>query len=121
MIQSLLTLKDAVNDALKAMDRKDLLLTDNEWSILVGVAEILKPFDEVTTDLSSQYYPSISKVIPSIRILQHNLGSMHFDASCTILAIFEMKSDLLKNIFDRFNLTMENSTAHLVTTFLDPR
>jgi hypothetical protein len=37
MIQSLLTLKDAVNDALKAMDRKDLLLTDNEWSILVVV------------------------------------------------------------------------------------
>ena len=37
----------------------------------MGVAEILKPFDEITTDLSSQYYPSISKVIPSIRILDH--------------------------------------------------
>nr|CAH0103384.1 unnamed protein product [Daphnia galeata] len=105
------------------MDSKDLLLTTDEWSILAGVAEILKPFDEVTTYLSSQYYPSISKtvVILSIRILQHNLGSMHFDASCTILAIFEMKSDLLDYISDRFNMTTESSTAHLVSTFLDPR
>jgi hypothetical protein len=37
MIQSLLTLKDAVNDALKAMDRNDLLLTPEEWSIWSGL------------------------------------------------------------------------------------
>lgn len=121
MIKSLLTLKDAVNDALKAMDRTDLLLTPDEWSILTGVAEILKPFDEVTTDLSSQFYPSISKVIPSIRILQHNLGAINIDANCPILTIFEMKSDLLGNLMDRFNITMESSTAHLVSTFLDLR
>ncbi|KZS20288.1 Uncharacterized protein APZ42_013066 [Daphnia magna] len=96
MIQSLLTLKDAVDGALKAMDKTELLLTANEWNILAGSAEMLKPFDEVTTDLSSQYYPSISKVIPSIRILQHNLGALNITGCCPILK--KMSSDLLANI-----------------------
>jgi hypothetical protein len=52
MIQNLFTLKDAVNDALKVMVSSNLLFTPNEWSILTGVAKILKPFDEVTRDIS---------------------------------------------------------------------
>ncbi|KAI9559424.1 hypothetical protein GHT06_013412 [Daphnia sinensis] len=79
---------------------------------------MLNPFDEVTTDLSSQYYPSISKVIPSIRILQHNLGALNITGCCPILK--KMSSDLLTNINDRFHITTEKSTVHLVTTFLDP-
>ncbi len=61
------------------MDRNDILLTPDEWSILAGVNEILKPFDEVTTDLSSQFYSSLSKVIPLIKFLQPNLRAMHID------------------------------------------
>ncbi len=60
MMQSLLTIKDAVTGALKAMDKSILLLTENEWKMLTAVAEILKPFDDITTELSSQYYPSLS-------------------------------------------------------------
>ncbi|KAI9550748.1 hypothetical protein GHT06_004941 [Daphnia sinensis] len=101
MIKSILTLKDAVDGALKAMDKPELLLTANEWTISLGsVCNMLNPFDEVTTDLSSQYYPSISKVIPSIRILQHNLGALNITGCCPILK--KMSSDLLTNINDRF-------------------
>lgn len=64
MIKSLLSLKEAVDGALKAMDSTDLLLFDYKWETLAGVAEILRQFYEVTADLSAQYYPSISKVIP---------------------------------------------------------
>lgn len=121
MMQSLLTIKDAVTGALKAMDKSILLLTENEWKMLTAVAEILKPFHDITTELSSQYYPSLSKVIPSIRILLQNLGTVHLESNLELLPIFEMKSDLTNNIRDRFHLTMDNSTAHLVSTFLDPR
>jgi hypothetical protein len=121
MIQNLFTLKDAVNDALKVMVSSNLLFTPNEWSILTGVAKILKPFDEVTRDLSSQNYSSISKVIASIRILQRLLGEMRFDNNCSILTLFELKTRLLRNITQRFNESMETSRAHLISTFLDPR
>ena len=53
MIKSLLSLKTEVDKALKAMDRLDLVLTDMEWATLAGVAIILKPFDDVTTNFSS--------------------------------------------------------------------
>jgi hypothetical protein len=50
---------------------------------LTGVAEILKPFDEVTTDLSPKYYSSISKVFSSIQIIQHGLEAIeNIEANC---------------------------------------
>ncbi len=72
-----------VDGVLKATDRNDLLFTQNEWDILAGVVSMLKPFDEVTTVLSSQFYTSISKIIPSIKILQHN--HKKFIRGCPIL------------------------------------
>nr|CAH0106119.1 unnamed protein product [Daphnia galeata] len=59
------------------MDRQDLMLEDWEWETLAGAKVLLKPFDILTQDLSSQYYPSISKVLPSIRLLQEYLTEIH--------------------------------------------
>ncbi len=42
MIKSLLSLKEAVDGALKATDRTDLLLSDYEWETFAGAAEILR-------------------------------------------------------------------------------
>lgn len=68
MIRSLIDLKEFVQDALRSsvIDRRDLDLNEFEWEILANAVEILKPFHELTKDLSSQNYPSISKVIPSM-------------------------------------------------------
>lgn len=121
MLDSLLTLKDPVTDTLKAMDRLDLLLTDNEWETIAGALEILRPFDSVTRDLSSQYYPSISKVIPSIRILFLNLRDLKINEHNPILKA--MIDDLRKNMHTRFDdwLTGKKSAVHVTSTFLDPR
>jgi hypothetical protein len=119
MIKSLLSLKTEVDKALKAMDRLDLVLTDMEWATLAGAAIILKPFDDVTTDLNSQYYPSISKVIPSIKILLHSLTTMITTEFNPVLKT--MLSALQNNLTRRFIHTTEQSTAHMVSTYLDPR
>jgi hypothetical protein len=42
------------------IDRRDLDLNEFEWEILANMVEILKPFDELTKDLSSQ----ITRVFP---------------------------------------------------------
>lgn len=41
MIQSLLTLKDAVDGAMKAMDKTDILMAVNKCTIFVGSAKML--------------------------------------------------------------------------------
>ncbi|KAK4009603.1 hypothetical protein OUZ56_018737 [Daphnia magna] len=58
MIASLVELKKYVQDSLSspAIDRSDLDLQLHDVT-LVSALELLQPFDEVTTDLSSQHYP----------------------------------------------------------------
>ncbi|KZS02086.1 Uncharacterized protein APZ42_001015, partial [Daphnia magna] len=55
MIRSLIDLREFVQDALRSpvIDRRDLYLDDFEWEIIANAVEILKPFDELTKDLSS--------------------------------------------------------------------
>jgi hypothetical protein len=79
MIRSLIDLKDFVQDTLRSsvIDRRDLDLNEFEWEILANVVEILKPFDELTKDLSSQNYPSISKVIPSTVLVTKWLNNIN--------------------------------------------
>jgi hypothetical protein len=79
----------------------------------------LKPFDDITKDLSSQFYPSLSKVIPSIRILQHNLAVIQQTAYNKELE--KLILDLTENITTRFDLSLRKLTSTLVTTYLDPR
>jgi hypothetical protein len=79
MIRLLIDLKDFVQDTLRfsVIDRRDLDLNEFEWEILANVVEILKPFDELTKDLSSQNYQSISKVIPSTVLVTKWLNNIN--------------------------------------------
>jgi hypothetical protein len=70
---------------------------------LAGAREILKPFNDITKDLSSQFYPSLSKVIP------YNLDLEAFI------------KDLTDNINIRFDQSLRKLTSTLVTTYRDPR
>ena len=111
-------LQGSVRDTLKVMDRQDLLLEDWEWETLAGAKVLLKPFDILTQDLSSQYYPSISKVLPSIRLLQEHLTEIHNHEFNDVLLM--MCSSLNLNMKERFVDFYQNS-CHLVSSYLDPR
>ena len=107
-----------MTDTLKVMDRQDLLLEDWEWETLAGAKALLKPFDILTQDLSSQYYPSISKVLPSIRLLQEHLTEIHNHEFNDVLLM--MCSSLNLNMKERFVDFYQNS-CHIVSSYLDPR
>jgi hypothetical protein len=98
------------------MDRRDL--SDCEWETLAGVTILLKPFDILSQYLSSQYYPSLSKVLPSIVLLQDHLKEM--DGNENNDGLIMMNSALHFNLKDRFNEFYAN-TAHTVATYVDPR
>jgi len=119
MIDSILDLQNEVNAALVLMKRPDLVLSEEDLKILAGAREILKPFNDITKDLSSQFYPSLSKVIPSIRILLHNLAAITLTGYNLDLEAFI--KDLTDNINIRFDQSLRKLTSTLVTTYLDPR
>ena len=66
MLQSLLDLQQPVNDALVLL-KPELKLEDVDWVVISEILSVLAPFEEITRDLSSQYYPSVSKAIPAAR------------------------------------------------------
>ena len=72
MLRSLLDLKQSVDDSL-AIVKPELKLNVIEWDEIEELVFVLASFEEITTDLSAQQYASVSKVIPSIRLLEHML------------------------------------------------
>ena len=63
MLCSMMTLKDPVLAVLDLMQRNDLAIGEQNWETIAAAVGLLVPFLQVTEELSSQEYPSISKVI----------------------------------------------------------
>ena len=59
----MMTLKDPVLAVLDLMQRNDLAIGEQDWETIAAAVGLLVPFLQVTEELSSQEYPSISKVI----------------------------------------------------------
>jgi hypothetical protein len=115
MLRSLLDLKEAVDDSLTIL-KPEMKLDVIGWDEIDELVFLLAPFEEITTDLSSQHYPSVSKVIPAIRLLEHALE----DIQPTFASIGQLKRDISVDISNRFQY-VENVTPLLVSTYLDPR
>ncbi|XP_061785007.1 E3 SUMO-protein ligase ZBED1-like [Nerophis lumbriciformis] len=70
MIQSVLKNKDAVITTIALTNPRLPTLTQEEWEELKQAGEVLKPFEEVTVEISGQGYVTVSKVILLARGLQ---------------------------------------------------
>lgn len=109
-----------MTEALGALRRTDLDLTNAEWAGLKQLVEVLGPFEEVTTSLCSQFYASISKVIPAVRLLQLHLQSLKPFHSA-LPGIEKLVNDLHVNVTNRFKDIEKTHTTAIISTFLDPR
>ena len=74
-----------VNTALCFMDRNDLCLSAAEIDTMSDAMTLLKPFEEVTKELSADMLVSISKVIPLACSLQQITTAMFFETQTSIL------------------------------------
>jgi hypothetical protein len=117
-----LDLRGEVNVALALCNRMDLVLDENEWEVLIGALQILQPCQYLTADLSSSSYPSISKVLPSAKILRDKIEGLSaaIDYTANHVALNTMCANLKQNISSRLGEYRMN-TIHLVATYLDPR
>ncbi len=51
-------------------------IQEYEWETVAGIIEVLTPVEEVTTEFSSQFYPSLSRLIPIIKISMTRLAAI---------------------------------------------
>ncbi|KAF0691848.1 zinc finger BED domain-containing protein 1-like, partial [Aphis craccivora] len=119
MLERLIKLKEPLTIVMITLKETPSNLESQEWSIIEDMIPLLRPFNNLTVELSAEQYPTISKVIPLIRGLQLSLNSK---SPKTRLGIF-IKGRLLDSTTKRFDgiekqaLTPQFSRA----TLLDPR
>ncbi|XP_049796731.1 uncharacterized protein LOC126213411 [Schistocerca nitens] len=63
MLERIVEIKDAVKTSLVLFTVDFEQLTDEEWNICSELCSVLKPFAQVSTQLSAESYPTGSQVI----------------------------------------------------------
>lgn len=101
---------NAITTTLCLLDKKDLCLDNIE--LMQDAVGLLASFESVTTEVSSEAYVSLSKVIPLIRSLQK--------LTISSTSKSQLRDKLIANIAYRFG-TVENNHLLAASTFLDPR
>jgi len=77
MLQSSLPLEDE-RDAIADYKRlKTIMITEAEWTAIVDLIAILKPFNDVTKYVSSGMHPTMSIVYPTIVALRDSITKKH--------------------------------------------
>jgi hypothetical protein len=66
MFERVIKIKEPVEAALGMLHNPVPMLTADEWKIVKQINQILKPFEQMSRELSSEKYVSISKVIPMV-------------------------------------------------------
>lgn len=118
MFNRVLLLQGAIEATLILLEREDLNLSANEWSSLKELCLVLKPFEEVTVELSAENYVTLSKLIPMVSILKRQLASVMNEV--TIFQIITCIRTIQQELSKRFDLIEDNAHCAL-STYLDPR
>jgi len=67
MLERLVQLKEPLTIATISLTEAPIFLNHDEWNTIQDIIPLLKPFNNLTVELSAEQYPTISKVIPLIR------------------------------------------------------
>lgn len=104
--------QQAAQTALCLLGKANLCLSEEDWDSISQAIEALKPFEEVTREVSADKNVTLSKVIPLLSLLQRASASAGPNAN--ILA-----SHLAENCRWRFPSREQNSIL-AASTLLDP-
>ncbi|XP_008178492.1 zinc finger BED domain-containing protein 4-like [Acyrthosiphon pisum] len=116
MIERLLTIKIPLTASMSSLPRDPDCLNASEWEIISDCVNILKPFENITSELSGENYPTLSLVIPLIRGLQYMLKNLITETTIGN----EFKNKLIDVVVRRLD-HLEKDKIVAKSTFLDPR
>ncbi|CAG9821993.1 unnamed protein product [Phaedon cochleariae] len=115
MLERIVQVKDAVI-ATVALLRSDLSIKEDSWEIIEGVLPLLKPFYEVTVEISAEKNITLSKVIVLNNLIQSFLQK-HSSQNDKVVSV---QSALKRGMENRFK-DLENNVLYAECTVLDPR
>nr|CAI5850148.1 unnamed protein product [Callosobruchus analis] len=118
MFSRLILLEEAVTVTVGLLHNPIAMLTAEEWTLLREICKILEPFEQITTEISSEKHVTISKIIP----IHYGLVSVlkKFQTEITVSAAQTLILDLLDSISKRFG-RIEFNPLLAKPTLLDPR
>jgi len=70
MLERIVEQEEAVQTALRLLNKNDLTISNEEVDVIKGIIELLQPFEAVTREILAESYISGSKIIPLSRALQ---------------------------------------------------
>ncbi|XP_076659022.1 E3 SUMO-protein ligase ZBED1 [Halictus rubicundus] len=117
MLCNLLDLRSILSVVLTDLSHRGVLrIAQDEWEIVSGVIQVLKPIYEATEEVSGDSNVAISKIIPIVHCIQAALENQgELPADVTLLRV-----NLLNELAARFE-DIETHPVYSFATFLDPR
>ncbi|KAM8714618.1 hypothetical protein ACLKA7_001038 [Drosophila subpalustris] len=115
MLQRLITVKDALAIALPRL-RPDLILLEREWKVVKELISVLKPFYEITCEISSEKNITLSKVT----IFCKMLGLFLTTFSAVTEEVKEVVNSMQDQMASRLS-SIEINELYAESTILDPR
>ncbi|XP_033249011.1 zinc finger BED domain-containing protein 1-like [Drosophila miranda] len=115
MFQRLSILKDGVMVVISLL-RPELVLTQAEWEIIDGVLPVLKPFSEITTEISAEKNVTLSNVIIMATLLHQSIAKAIPKDDFLRAVVEKLKEQLTVRFGD-----LENNILYAESTILDPR
>lgn len=118
MMERVLLLQEPLEAALGLLHNPVETLLEDDWKALPEIIKILRPFKEITIEMSSQTEVTISKVLAATDGLQRLYDNFYFDLTTDI------SKNLLLKIKTEFNNRFKNCSRHPVlakAALLDPR
>lgn len=113
MLERLCEQNEAVTTALCLLGRNALCLNEGELSLIKQTVDALRPFEEVTREVSAEKYVSVSKVIPLVSLIHRAVAACERQGS-------SLATQLAQQCQRRFR-GIESIHCLAASTFLDVR
>ncbi|KAL4089312.1 hypothetical protein QTP88_024366 [Uroleucon formosanum] len=101
---------------MSSLPRAPDCLNASEWEVISDCVKILKPFENITSELSGENYPTLLLVIPLIQGFQYMLKNLRTETTIGI----EFKNKLIDVVGRRLG-NLEKDKIVAKSTLLDPR
>jgi len=119
MIEHILKIKDSVLSTLAVINNDLNNITGHEWNILQNLCKLLKVFYDVTNEISSEKFVSISKVLLFYKIMLNYVSVYRNNKTIPpeITSVAKIFYEKLQIRFDH----LEDNEVIIQSTLLDPR
>lgn len=119
MFQRIIQIKNAVISTMALLQCDVEPLTASEWMIVENASEVLKIFSEITMEMSSEKYVSMSKVLIFIRVMVGTMESFEKN-----MALPDMTKKMVTTLLEKLNSRFKGYEDNEIITqaaLLDPR